>query len=42
MDFLPTLALIFSAKIPGIRAFFDLVLLKLHIRPSLDQFGVFV
>ena len=42
MDFLPTLALIFSVKIPGIYGFFDLILLKLHIRPSLYQFVVFV
>ena len=35
---LPTLALIFSVKIPGSVAFFDLILLKLHVRPSLNQF----
>ena len=40
--FLPTLALVFSAKIPGILAFFDLILLKLHISPSLHQFVMFV
>ena len=42
MDFLPTLALIFSVKLPAIVAFFDLILLKLRIRPSLYQFVVFV
>ena len=42
MDFLPTLALTFSVKIPGIEAFFDLMLLKLHIRPIPYQFVVFV
>ena len=42
MDFLHTLALIFSVKIPGIKAFCDVILLKLHVRPSLDQFVVFV
>ena len=42
MDFLPALALIFSVKIPGILAFFDLILLKLHIRPTLNRFLVFV
>ena len=42
MEFLPNLALIFAVKIPGIYAFFDLILLKLHIRPSLNQFVVFV
>ena len=31
-----------SVKIPGILAFFDLILLKLHVRPSLHQFVVFV
>ena len=40
MEFLPTLALILTVKIPGILAFFDLILLKLHIRPSLNQFSV--
>ena len=38
MDFLPSLALIFSVKICGIMACFDLILLKLHVRPSLNQF----
>ena len=38
MDFLPSLALIFSVKIPGIVAFFDLILLKLHYTYSLNQF----
>ena len=28
MDFLPTLALIVLGKVPGILAFFDLILLK--------------
>ena len=42
MEFLPNLALIFAVKIPGIYAFFDLILLKLHIRPSLNQFAMFV
>ena len=42
MDFLPLLALVFAVKIPGIHAFFDLIMLKLHIRPSLNQFIVFV
>ena len=42
MDFLPILALIFTVKIPGILAFFDLILDKLHIRPSLNQFLVFI
>ena len=42
LHFLPTLALIFSVKIRGISAFFDLILLKLHIRLSLNQFVVFV
>ena len=42
MDFLPTLTLIFSVKIRGISAVFDLILLKLHTRPSLNQFVVFV
>ena len=42
MDFLPTLALIFSVKIRGILAFFDSILLKLHVRPSLNQFVAFV
>ena len=40
--FLPILALIFSVKIPGILAFFDLILLRLHTRPSLNQFVEFV
>ena len=40
-DFLPILALIYLVKIPGIVAFFDLILLKLHIKPSLNQFVVF-
>ena len=41
MDFLPNLALIVSLKIPDIFAFFDLILLKLQVRPSLNQFVVF-
>ena len=41
MDFLPNLALIVSVKIPDILAFFDLILLKLQVRPSLNQFVVF-
>ena len=36
MDFLPILALIFAVKIPDILAFLALILLKLHIRPSLN------
>ena len=42
MDVLPTLALIVSVKIPGILGFFDLILLKLHVRLSLNHFVVFV
>ena len=42
MDFLPALALIFSGKILDILAFFNLMLLKSHIRPSLYQYVVFV
>ena len=42
MDFLPNLALIFAVKMPDIYAFFDLLLLQLHITPSLNQFVVFV
>ena len=42
MDFLPALALTVSVEIPGILGFFDLILLKLHVRPSLNQFVVFV
>ena len=42
MDFLLTLALTVSVKMPCILAFFDLILLKLHVRPSLNQFVVFV
>ena len=42
MFFLPALALIFAVKIRDISAFFDLILLKLHIRTSLNHFLVFV
>ena len=42
VDFLPTLALIFSVKIPGIVAFFDLALLKLHFMFILWPILVFV
>ena len=38
--FCPVLA--FSVEILGISAFYDLISLKLHIRPSLNQFVVFV
>ena len=31
-----------AVKIRGISAFFDLILLKLHVRTSLNQFLVFV
>ena len=35
-------ALAFSVEIPSISAFYDLISLKLHSRPSLKQFVVFV
>ena len=42
MDFLPNLALIASVKILDIFAFLDLILLKLQVRPSLNQFVCFL
>ena len=42
MDFWPTLTLIFSVKIRSIQAFFDLKVLKLCIKPSLNEFAEFV
>ena len=36
------LSINFSVKIPGVVAFFDLILRKLHVRPSLNQFWCFL